>query len=596
MHRSGTSALTGVLSLLGIHPGDNLLPAMKDVNPKGFWEHAEIVSIHDRLLASLNSSWDDETPLPDQWWLLPVVAPFRDKIIGILRRDFGAPPIWLIKDPRMCRLLPMWLNILQGLNCHPLFVIALRHPVEVARSLLKRDGITEEASCLLWLTHMLEAEYLTRGQPRVFVTYENLLTDWRKTVSNIIETLPLPCPLALETVAPEINAFLDPALRHHTDSTILPNHPVYGLAQTGFDLLSVRDCDIAELDRLRSQVQAFVINVTPWAKVIHLQKKTNQELQAEISQKTTLFDVERTVLNTEIKRIKSTFSWQITKPLRLIANLPRILFSKKNFRHSPIESPSLPDEPNEQDARALLLQHFSPIYKDRATSYVDELLATDHYRYRLDYLQSVIGSQHFCGETPVLISGYGAGSEMIAARQAGLGDIYGVEVENIWLSATKKRLKKTPRMYPSHYDGQTLPYPDAKFDIVISGHVIEHSHDPQTYLHECFRVLKCGGYLSLEFPSRYHHTELHTRLPSLEWLPKILRNSIIKILSSRISPLSKQAKEKYHSIVATNLHQISMYRIRAWMKSSKHPWTILNITKAAPGIVRCVIRKDAATH
>jgi hypothetical protein len=56
MHRSGTSALAGVLALSGAEPGPSLMPAVETVNPKGFWEHAEVISIHDEVLASLGSA------------------------------------------------------------------------------------------------------------------------------------------------------------------------------------------------------------------------------------------------------------------------------------------------------------------------------------------------------------------------------------------------------------------------------------------------------------------------------------------------------------------------------------------------------------
>ena len=92
-------------------------------------------------------------------------------------------------------------------------------------------------------------------------------------------------------------------------------------------------------------------------------------------------------------------------------------------------------------------------------------------------------------------------------------------------------------MYPSHYEGTFLPYDDAQFFVVASGHVIEHTNDPFIYLSECMRVLRVGGYLSLEFPNRYHHTELHTGLPSFRMAsapsPKLGREAG---LESDVSP------------------------------------------------------------
>ena len=159
MHRSGTSALTGVLSLLGVDPGPSLSPGMAGVNPKGFWEHQEIVTIHERLLGALDSSWDDARLLPADWWQLPEVTAFRSELLAVLRRDFTTSPLWLLKDPRLCRLLPLWLDIIDELGIAPHFILCLRHPNEVAMSLSRRDGISTEHATLLWLEHLVESEH-----------------------------------------------------------------------------------------------------------------------------------------------------------------------------------------------------------------------------------------------------------------------------------------------------------------------------------------------------------------------------------------------------------------------------------------------------
>ena len=315
MHRSGTSALTGVLSLLGIDPGNSLLPAMEDVNPKGFWEHAEIVSIHNQFLEAFSSSWDDESSLPNQWWNSSLVADFRNRIIAILRRDFSNQPIWIIKDPRMCRLLPLWRDVFRELACQPLFVLALRNPAEVANSLRKRNDLVEVESCLLWLTYMLEAEYQTRGQPRVFVNYEQLLSDWRGTVADIGQTFSLTWPVTLEAAAPKVDAFLDPSLRHHADNATLPDHPACRYAQEGFDLLSAASPDSVKLDRLLAHTFELTSVVSPLSKRLRSLRTTIACLESE-----------KAALHTEIRRIKSTTSWKITKPLRFAWNmLPRLV-------------------------------------------------------------------------------------------------------------------------------------------------------------------------------------------------------------------------------------------------------------------------------
>lgn len=49
--------------------------------------------------------------------------------------------------------------------------------------------------------------------------------------------------------------------------------------------------------------------------------------------------------------------------------------------------------------------------------------------------------------------------------------------------------------------GGSLPYPDARFDAVVSMDVVEHLVDPLPWLSEALRVLKPGGLLFLTTPN-----------------------------------------------------------------------------------------------
>jgi hypothetical protein len=56
MHRSGTSALTGVLGLLDIYLGSELIQA-DPANSKGYFENSKINTFNEELLNSMDSSW-----------------------------------------------------------------------------------------------------------------------------------------------------------------------------------------------------------------------------------------------------------------------------------------------------------------------------------------------------------------------------------------------------------------------------------------------------------------------------------------------------------------------------------------------------------
>jgi ubiquinone/menaquinone biosynthesis C-methylase UbiE len=259
------------------------------------------------------------------------------------------------------------------------------------------------------------------------------------------------------------------------------------------------------------------------------------------------------------------------------------------IRYSPELDPHI-----EAEVRAMLIEHYGSVYKDRVESFIDTSLATEHFAGRFLYLKSVVGSDVFTPESTILISGFGMGSEMIMARQFGFGKVYGVEVEQILADVGEKRLHQFQDMYPTLYDGNILPYEDGQFNVVTSGHVIEHTRDPSSYLREVLRVLVPGGYISLEFPHRYNRVELHTQLPSFEWLPRSWRNFTLRMLSSKGSPLKEDIKSRYNSIVATNLQQISVGGVRRMLKKVVYPSTMINFVEVegAPGVIRSVIRRD----
>jgi 2-polyprenyl-3-methyl-5-hydroxy-6-metoxy-1,4-benzoquinol methylase len=63
------------------------------------------------------------------------------------------------------------------------------------------------------------------------------------------------------------------------------------------------------------------------------------------------------------------------------------------------------------------------------------------------------------------------------------------------------------------YDISTgLPYADATFDVVNSSEVIEHLMDTESFLQECYRVLKPGGRIVISTPNLHYWRNI------IEWL------------------------------------------------------------------------------
>lgn len=215
MHRSGTSAATRVLSLLGADLGAKLLQPAKD-NIKGFWEHRGVVAIHEQLLAELGRSWQDIRSLPAGWLESSAAREAREALLETLSRDFAASTLWAVKEPRLCRLLPLWLPLANELNVRFHAVHISRHPDEVAGSLRVRNGMSPEHARLLWMQYVVEAHAASRGLPRAILHFDELLSDWKGGMSAVAKHLGLDWPVPMERAAPDIEDFLSPMGRHHT--------------------------------------------------------------------------------------------------------------------------------------------------------------------------------------------------------------------------------------------------------------------------------------------------------------------------------------------------------------------------------------------
>ena len=213
MHRSGTSVLTRALNLLGAALPADLLGSNSS-NPTGHWESARAIAINDELLAALGRRWDDVRELPEDWLQRPETRAARQQIRALLDHDFSSERLWLIKEPRICRLAPLWLDVAEELGVDTRVIIPVRHPSEVIYSLSRRDGMGAGQAQLLWCQHLLEAERASRGRPRILLDFDRFVTDWRSEAARIESELGLSWPHNDKQIAKQIDAFISPSLRH----------------------------------------------------------------------------------------------------------------------------------------------------------------------------------------------------------------------------------------------------------------------------------------------------------------------------------------------------------------------------------------------
>ena len=173
MHRSGTSATTRLVNLLGVPVGEQLLLAPgNQKNPDGFWEVLPLTALNDRLLAELGGAWGKPPSLET---LVAARRLLRGRAANAARlfRAAHSGPQWAWKDPRTCLTLGFWRS---ALDQKAVAVFAYRDPVEVAAS-LRGHGLQPAFGLALWEHYLHAALLLSRGMP-------SLVVDYRETVSD----------------------------------------------------------------------------------------------------------------------------------------------------------------------------------------------------------------------------------------------------------------------------------------------------------------------------------------------------------------------------------------------------------------------------
>lgn len=213
MHRSGTSLLAEALHRCGLGTADKLIAADPQVNARGFWEDEVLVQINEALFSALGQRWFDTQALPADWWNQNQLDTLRTHARQHLQQTYQGAGPFVIKDPRLSRLLPFWQPILKELDFDVHGVVVIRPPLEVASSLRARDSLPLTYGHLLWLRYMQDLMTLEDSLPLTVVDYLQVLQEPQAVVTELLQH----CGLGNLQV-PDLTQIADKNLHHqHAD-------------------------------------------------------------------------------------------------------------------------------------------------------------------------------------------------------------------------------------------------------------------------------------------------------------------------------------------------------------------------------------------
>ena len=322
MHRSGTSAITRTLNLAGAQLPTRLL-APGSHNETGYWESADLAAVHNRILESVGKSWEDYGPFPDSWHTSEAARGFTEEILAVLERDFATASVFVVKDPRICRLVPMWTSVLERFGAEASFLLAFRDPLEVARSLEARDGFRPAKSLVMWVRHVVDAERGSRGSRRVFVSYEALLRDWRTVVRRVGRELSIEWPALSPALDAAAEAFLDRSMRHQQSTLDEARHrgEVLEWARSLYAaLLAAEEGSSANLgevvDAVAAELDLVDLTVGPLIADLERQRSDLTEKVRSLEREVAWSLARRARLQAELATVRRSTPFLLWEPLR----------------------------------------------------------------------------------------------------------------------------------------------------------------------------------------------------------------------------------------------------------------------------------------
>jgi hypothetical protein len=245
-----------LLNLCGLYlgPADMLL-GPDAANPLGHFEHKRFLAIDRKLLKHFRATWYEPPELKPGWERCPELQSLADEARMVVA-TFPPRSAWGWKEPRSAIFLPFWKEVIPNMR----FVICIRNPLEVARSLEKRNRIRLEKGASLWYRYTRDSLADTEGSERILTFFDDFFGSDSAEIHRVIEF----CGLQKQVDKSVIGKAIAGELRHYTSETseLLKENRMSlecKLFYTGLrDLLFHKELDRKQPDRVSAALAEFM--------------------------------------------------------------------------------------------------------------------------------------------------------------------------------------------------------------------------------------------------------------------------------------------------------------------------------------------------
>ncbi len=185
MHRSGASAVAGVVTLMGAYFGETDEAAPPEPgDPLGPMERKDVQAINDEIIRLARGRWDAVSEFDLRHLSSELRGSVRERIHRLIAQIDAYQP-WFIKDTRFSLTFPLWREHLPETVC----VMVERNPLQIAGSLRRRGACSVQTGLALWEFHTRSALAHTAGLRRISYSFESLVADPKPRIADLIETL-----------------------------------------------------------------------------------------------------------------------------------------------------------------------------------------------------------------------------------------------------------------------------------------------------------------------------------------------------------------------------------------------------------------------